>query len=101
MLFVETGSFSAYLETGNGIRLRLRRTGPGTAIGELGLYLGGARSASVTTDDEATIYRLSAENLARMEAEVPEIAVVFHRYMVEFSADRQLRDTRTLEALSE
>jgi SulP family sulfate permease len=101
LLFVEDGVVSVYLETSNGERIRLRRTESGTIIGELGFYLQQPRTASVIADQQATVYRLSAEALLRMENREPELAMVFHRFMAEFSSMRLLFTTRTLEAVAD
>ncbi|MFB1494116.1 MULTISPECIES: hypothetical protein [unclassified Thiocapsa] len=46
------------------------------------------RAATVTTDCDVGVYRLRAEASARMEQEASEIAMVFHRFMMEMTADR-------------
>ena len=91
---------SVFLETANGERIRLRRTEPGTIIGELGFYLQQPRTASVIADQDATVYRLSSQALLRMEDREPELAMVFHRFMAEFSSMRLVFTTRTLEAVA-
>lgn len=50
LFFVETGTVSIHVATQKGSRTRLRRSGPGTVVGELGFYAGVARSATATTD---------------------------------------------------
>jgi SulP family sulfate permease len=64
VLFLEQGEVSVYLESRDGTRARLRRTGRGTVIGEIGFYLDSPRSASVIADKPGTAYRLTREALA-------------------------------------
>jgi SulP family sulfate permease len=101
LFFVEAGTVSVYRIGPDGARVRLRRTGPGTVVGEVGLYLGVPRSALVTTDGDTELLCLSAEALARMEREAPRLAAVFHRFMVEMAADRLLRATKALEDVAD
>jgi SulP family sulfate permease len=99
LYFLEQGEVSVYLQSAEGEAIRIRRTGSGTIIGELGFYLGTPRSASVTADRPGKVYRLTAAALARMEQERPEFAAVLHRFMADLLAERLLHTTRTLETL--
>ncbi len=99
VLFLETGEVSVYLESSNGERTRLRRTGAGTIIGEIGFYIGSLRSASVIADQPGTAFRLSREGLARMETERPEFAAALHQFMAEMLAERLLHITQTFETV--
>jgi SulP family sulfate permease len=99
VFFLETGEVSVYLESSNGERTRLRRTGAGTMIGEIGFYLGTLRSASVIADKPGTAFRLSREALTRMETERPEFAAALHQFMAEMLAERLLHITQTFEAV--
>lgn len=101
LYFVEQGSVSIYLESETGEKLRLRKTEKGTMIGELGFYLHSKRSASVLTEENITLYRLSTHSLQKMELQQPSIALQFHRFMAEFSADRILTTTRTISNIME
>jgi len=96
LYFIVDGSISVYLETKSGENIRLRKTQSGTLIGELGFYLQGKRSASVKTEMDSTVYRLSTDSLKKMEQENPAIALIFHRFMAEFSARRLLSTTDVL-----
>jgi len=66
LYFVESGQVTARLELGNGSSLRLRSMGPGTVVGEIGLLLKGQRMASVLTESDCTVYRLTANALERI-----------------------------------
>ena len=99
VFFLEAGDVSVYLRPAIGDTLRIRRTGPGTVLGELGFYLGTPRSASVVADSPGRAYRLTADALARMEQQHPALAAALHRFMADLLAERLLRTTHTLESV--
>ncbi|HRI72208.1 MAG TPA: SulP family inorganic anion transporter, partial [Polyangium sp.] len=59
LYLIETGELAAILELSGGKTKRLRTMGPGTVVGESGLYLGAKRSATVVSVTPAVLYRLS------------------------------------------
>jgi SulP family sulfate permease len=75
--------------------------GPGTVVGEIGLYLNQERLASVITEEPCTVYRLTAKALAHMEKENPTLASAFNEFMVRVLAERVSQQNRTLRALVE
>ena len=79
--------------------MRLRTRGPGTVVGEVGLYLGIPATASVVVEGACSVYRLSAEALARMETQAPELATAFHRAMASHLSDRLASTTAIVQAL--
>jgi SulP family sulfate permease len=97
--FLEQGEVSVYLQSPDGSLKRIRRTGCGTILGEIGFYLGTPRSASVIANTSGKAYRLSTEALARMEAERPEFASALHRFIANLLAERLLHTTQTLETV--
>ncbi len=97
MFFLERGDVSVYLKPASGEAFRIRQTGPGTVMGELGFYLDTPRSASVIAETAGTAYRLTTEGLNRMETEHPELAAALHRFIADLLAERLLRTTHTLE----
>jgi len=64
-----------------------------------GLYLGTPASAIVVADEEGLAYHLSAAALARMEAEAPELAAAFHRFMAQHLSERLVSTTEVLGAV--
>jgi SulP family sulfate permease len=76
------------LELANGHSLRLRSMGPGTVVGEVGMFLGGQRMASVVTEADCAVYLLSAQALARMRRDDPELALAFQQYLIRLLAER-------------
>ncbi|MCB1724192.1 MAG: SLC26A/SulP transporter family protein [Gammaproteobacteria bacterium] len=99
LYFLEQGEVSVYVRTTSGNDMRIRRTGSGTVIGELGFYLGTPRSATVITDRPGRAYHLTQRSLQRMESEHPELASALHRFIAELLADRLLGATRTIDAV--
>jgi SulP family sulfate permease len=101
LYFIESGRVTAHLEFADGRTLRLRTMGPGTVVGEISLFLGGPRTASVVTHEPCVVYALSAAALARMEQAEPALALAFHRFMVCLLAERLTHSTATLRSLLE
>jgi SulP family sulfate permease len=101
LYFIETGQVTIQLESRDERHrvVRLRTMGAGTIVGEIGLYLGRLTTASVVTDQPTTFYRLSADNLARMEETAPEIAAAFHKFIVCLLGERLADANAALEAL--
>ena len=99
LFFLEEGDVSVYLQSSTGDLVRIRRTGSGTVLGELGFYLDTPRTASVIADGPGRAYCLSTEALRDMETRHPELATALHRFIADLLAERQLRTTQTLEAV--
>jgi SulP family sulfate permease len=99
LYFIELGSVSIYLELGNNERVRLRKLGLGTAVGEPGLYLGTSRTASVIADSPVTTYRLTRSKLSEMKEKEPELAATFHEFAGRLLSERLTATTQTLEAV--
>ncbi len=101
LFFIESGKVRVVVELDNGRTMRVRTMEPGTVVGEIGLYLGQLRLASVVTEEPCVIYRLSAEALQKMERENSVLASAFHEFMVRILAERVTQQNRTLRALVE
>ncbi|MCX6081919.1 MAG: SulP family inorganic anion transporter [Chloroflexi bacterium] len=97
--FVESGQVTAQLEYPGKAPVRLETMKSGQVIGEIGFYLGKKRTAAVFAEEPATIYLLSAENLARMEQDTPEVASIFHQLIIQLLAERTTHLIRTVAAL--
>lgn len=99
MYFIEAGLFSAQLELPDGKILRLRSMRGGTTVGEMGMYLGTVRTASVIADRASIVYRLSRNALKEMEKKDPEAAALLHHWIARLLAERLADNNRTIEAL--
>lgn len=99
MVFLESGRLTAILEgTGRG-PVRLRAMSAGSVVGELGLYLGEPRSATIVADTDCTVFRLKKGALERMEREDALLAATFHRAMLRLTAARLVHTSRALQAV--
>jgi SulP family sulfate permease len=112
LYFIESGQLIAEISTGGepsekdmssgaGKRIRLRAMRPGTVVGEVSLYLGIPRTASVVTSKPSKLYFLSSEALRRMEEKKPELASAFHQFIARLLAERLSDNSRTIQALSD
>jgi SulP family sulfate permease len=99
LYFIEQGTVSVYLEIERGKRVRLQTLGLGTAVGELGLYLGTTCTASVMADSPATAYRLTRTALSEMKDKEPKLAATFHEFVAHLLSERLAATTQTLEAV--
>ncbi|HYF50653.1 MAG TPA: SulP family inorganic anion transporter, partial [Planctomycetota bacterium] len=88
LYFVERGELSVMLNLPGGQTKRLRSFGPGTIVGEMGLYSGQKRSADVVAKATSRVRKFSAEALARMEKEHPDAAVQFHTFVAKLLCTR-------------
>ncbi|MEW5724923.1 MAG: SulP family inorganic anion transporter [Thermodesulfobacteriota bacterium] len=101
LYFLETGRVTAELVLGDGRSVRLRSMGPGTVVGEIGVYVGLPRTASVRAETNGTMYRLTREAMARLEERNPAAAAALHRYMVRLLAQRLAYTDNMVKALLE
>ncbi|RIK31739.1 MAG: hypothetical protein DCC56_06040 [Anaerolineae bacterium] len=101
MYFIESGLVTIELELPNGKRMRLRSIRGGATVGEIGLYLGEARTASVIASRHSTVHRLTGQALKEMHEKDPQIAALFHEWIVRLLAERIADNNRIIEALME
>jgi SulP family sulfate permease len=101
LYLIESGQLSIYLELENENCLRLQTTGTRTVIGEIGMYLGTARTASVIADEPSVAYRLSKAALAQMREKAPDLAAAFHEFAAHQLAERLADTTRLVSTLSQ
>jgi sulfate permease, SulP family len=93
------GRLAVEASTLEGKRVRLRTLRPGVVVGEIGLYTGVPRTADVVAETRCVVLRFSSEQIARMEAEEPEVAAGLHRWLAGTLADRLGDTMRSLDAL--
>jgi SulP family sulfate permease len=99
MYFIEAGLVSAQLELPEGKTLRLSSMRGGATVGEMGMYLGNERTASVVADRRSVVYRLSRNALNQMEIDDPKVAALLHHWIAQLLAERLAENNRTIEAL--
>jgi SulP family sulfate permease len=97
--FIEQGVVTAQLEV-SGEKPRLLNTmSSESLVGELGFYLKSKRNASVVTETEAILYRLTIEALNKMESEDPDAAALLHKYFARIMAEKLSHLMSTVESL--
>ena len=101
LYFLDAGELVVELSTDGGQSIRLARSGPGTVIGELSMFLNTPASATVIAELPVIVYRLSGENMRRLERENALAAAALHRYLLKRVAQRLLMALDTVEALAE
>jgi sulfate permease, SulP family len=99
MFFILSGLFTIQLEHPGGRIMRLRSVRGGATVGEVGLYLGTARTADVVVAQSGEVYRLSAQALKEMREKEPELAAHLHEWIAHLLAERLSTSDRTIEAL--
>lgn len=88
MFFLQAGKVQVELSLPGGRILRLKKLGPGTVFGEMGLYTSAPRSASVIASERCVAYRLTAERLKLIQAKAPLLAAAVNRFVVALLAER-------------
>jgi SulP family sulfate permease len=99
VFLLEKGLLTAQLGDDDGSEVRLRTMGPGTVVGEVGMYTGGLRTASIVAEEPSRLLRLSRESLETMEREDPALAFALHRMFARSLASRLTDTLRTIDAL--
>ena len=99
LLFVESGQVTAQLPREGQPPLRLQTSGGGSVIGEIGFYLGQKRSADVIAESTGLLYRLTLDDLQKLEESTPEAASVLHQIIIQLLAERVIHLTNTVKAL--
>lgn len=88
LYFIERGMVDVELALEGGKRLRLKKMGPGTVFGEMGLYTASPRTASIIAAEDCVLYRLSTKVMKLLQAKRPELASAIHRFVVSLLAGR-------------
>jgi SulP family sulfate permease len=99
LYFIERGTVSIYLELTDTQPMRMRTLGPGTVVGEVGMYLEGTRTASIVADSPAAAYRLTRSALSAMKKQEPGLTATFHEFLVRQQAERLAGNNLLFEAL--
>jgi sulfate permease, SulP family len=99
LYYLESGQVTVTLRNEYGQTVRLRTMGPGTVVGELGLYLNFPSTASVVTVKQSVFFRLTVESLCTMEEKEPELAAAFHRFIIHHMGERLAYTNQLLQVL--
>lgn len=99
MFFIESGLVTVEFEASNGEKTRLRSVQGGATVGEISLYLGGLRSASVKAEQPSVVYRLTARTLRKIQNEDAVLAALLHEWLAHLLAERLADNNRMIESL--
>jgi len=97
VFIIGRGRVKVQIALPDGRNLRLRTMTAGAVVGEIALLLGQTRGADVVVETPATIHRLTAAALARLEREDPELALVLHRILATTLAQKVTLANRLIE----
>lgn len=98
LYFLEKGALEVIVEN-DGKTHRLSTISNGTFFGEIAIYMGGKRTATVQTIAPCTLYCLSKDSLARMHEENPELASKFHRLIAIELSTRLASSNKVIQSL--
>lgn len=96
LYLVGSGSVAVVITVGGKTRI-LRRYQAGALLGEMAVYTGEPRSASVLIEEDAALYRLNAGQLALLQENNPAAAGRLHTYIVRLLSERLGRANRELQ----
>jgi SulP family sulfate permease len=99
LYFIERGHVSVMIRLLNSQPKRMRTFGPGTVVGEMGLYAKQPRSADVLAEGSCRVRRLTADSLARLEREHPEVAIQFHTFVIKLLSARLIAANEEIKSL--
>jgi SulP family sulfate permease len=97
LFVIQQGRISALFQAQNGEIIRLRTLGAGSVVGEIGMYLGLARTASLVAETDSRVWRLPPDALSIMEKEDPGSASALHELLARMLANRLIQANELLE----
>jgi SulP family sulfate permease len=99
LYFILRGRVSIWGELCETEPVRLRTLGPGTTVGEIGLYLDATRSANVLADEPTTAMKLSGGALETLRKKDPALLAAFHEMIARQLSEWVVQSDRGLRAL--
>ena len=96
LYLVDSGLLSVVVDTEDGEERIVGVYTGGAIIGEMAVYMEGARTAGVRIDRPSVLFRLDADALRDLQVRHPEAAGRFHTFVVRMIAGRLDRSTREL-----
>jgi SulP family sulfate permease len=98
LFFIERGRVAVVLEKSGAPGLRINSMGPGTVVGEIALFLGWPRSASVIAESEIEAHRLTRQALEIISKDNPDLVIAFQGFLVRMLAERLIDANRLIRA---
>jgi SulP family sulfate permease len=99
LVLLESGRLCARVTGPDGAELRVATFLPGALAGEIGVYAGAPRSATVAAEIDSVVLAVSREALDGMAETDPHAAAEFHRLVAALLARRLTRTTALLRAI--
>lgn len=99
MYFIESGMVTIELQIREKKTTRLKKMGPGTVFGEMGIYTETPRSASAKCDEKCVMYRLHRHSLDLIQNKDPHLLSAIHRFVVNLLATRITEANRRIFSL--
>lgn len=96
LYFVGSGTVVVVLKVPHQKERILRKHKSGAILGEMVIYTGDNRTASVRIEDDAQLFRLDKEKLEEMSGKFPASTAALHTYIVRVLAERLGRANRNL-----
>lgn len=99
---VAAGRLAIDVTNSRGENVRVRRIMTHTVVGEMGFFRRSLRSATVTSEESATIFTLTRANFERMRREQPDLANAFSDFIVRilsYRVETANREVAVLEPL--
>ena len=97
--FVNSGSFDVIKPLDSKPGRRLAKISVGAMVGEMALYTGKARTASIQATVPSSAYILSKLALARMRAELPELVTRFEHMVIRKVSESLARSNQLVTTL--
>ncbi len=101
LYIIESGRLIVQMPAPDGHEVRLRALSGGSVVGEMGLYMRKARTATVVAETKCVVYALSRDSLDKMESENPAASSDFHQFMVHLMAERLANANKAVKNLLE
>jgi SulP family sulfate permease len=101
MYFIASGEGAIRVTRAGGVSVQIATVGPGAIVGEIAFYLDRPRTASVVVESPMRAWCFSRSALARMQTEMPELAVRFHEGIAAMLAARLSSTNRLVVFLAD
>jgi SulP family sulfate permease len=96
LYFVGSGTVVVVLKVQDQAERILRKYKAGAILGEMAIYTGENRTASVRIEDDAVLFRLDTDKLEEMSRRFPASTAALHTYIVKVLSERLGRANRNL-----
>lgn len=99
LLFLASGRVTIRTPSHAGPARRLRVMQAGAIVGDIGMAAGLQRTVDVVADEDMVSLELSSEQIARLEADEPALAVLLHRIVARALAEKVVTANRMTDQL--